>query len=154
MTVLQGHIQIGQAQALGHQRNNLIHVWVGVHIVQTHPSTVGLGQFAKRPNQVKHTGLNGAAFMKTHHVFRIDPVGGGVLAHHQQLLHTRVKQALGFIQHLANRATHQVATHRGNDAKRTAVVTPFTDFQIRIVARREFDALWWNQISKRIVRFG
>ena len=39
-----------------------------------------------------------------------------------------------------DRARHEVAAHRRNDAERAAVVAAFGDLQVRVVLRRELDA--------------
>ena len=70
----------------------------------------------------------------------------------QQLLHAGLHQVLGLLHHLADRAAHEVAAHRRDDAEGAAVVAAFGDLQVRVVPRRELDALRRHQVDERIVR--
>ena len=47
---------------------------------------------------------------------------------------------------------HEVAAHRRDDAERAAVVAAFGDLQVRVVLRRELDALRRHEVGERIVR--
>ena len=158
MAVLQRYVEVGQDLAFGHQRQNIVHRGVGIHIVQAHPGAVLLGQIAQLLGQLQHAGLDGLAIPETRAVLDIHAIGRSILADHQQLLDTAFKQRLGFLEHIANRTRHQVATHAGNDAEGAAVVTAFGDLQIRIVLGRELDAgiakAAGHQIDKRVVRLG
>ena len=158
MAVLQRYIQVGQHQASCHQRNHLVHTRVGVHIVQAHPGTVGLGQLAQGLDQFEHARLDGLAVVKTGAVFDVHAVGRGVLTDHQQFLDAAFKQGTGLTQHVADRARHQVAAHRRDDAESAAVVAAFADLEVGVMPRRELDAgdakRIGHQIDKGVVRLG
>ena len=80
------------------------------------------------------------------------------MADHQQLLHATFKQRPGIAQNIADRARNQITPHRWDDTEGTAVVAALAYFQIGIVPRRQLDTGnpkgVWNQVDKRIVRFG
>ena len=84
-------------------------------------------------------------------MLHIDAVGGGVLGDHQQLLHARLFQALGFGQHVADGAAHQIPAHGGDDAEGAAVVAPFGNLQIGVVARGQLDAVGRYQTGEGVV---
>ena len=117
--------------------------------MQTHPST----ELRQLLYQLLHVGFDRTTVDKTGAKFDIHTIRAGVLRHDEQLFYTRLNEFLGFTHHIANRPRNQIATQRWDDAKRAAMVATFGNFQIRIVARRELDALRWNQINKRIMRF-
>jgi hypothetical protein len=98
--------------------------------------------------------LTGLPSQKPGAVLHVDAVGRGVLAHHQQFLDARLEQPLGLAQHVADRPRHQVAAHARDDAERAAMVAALADLQVRVVARRQLDALRRHQVDERIVRLG
>ena len=108
--------------------------------MQPDPGAVRLGNLTECLNQFQHAGFDRLAIKKAGAVFHVNTVGRGVLADDQQLFDAAFKKRTGFNQYITNGTRHQIAAHRRNDAKRAAVVAAFTDFQIRIVARRELDA--------------
>ena len=126
--------------------------------MQTHPGTVGLGNFAQLLHQVQQAGLDRFAVPETGAVFNVNAIGRGVLADHQKLLDAAGKQRLRFAQHIADGARDQITAHRRNDAKGTAVVAAFADLEVGKVARRELDACdakgIGHQVDKGVMRFG
>ncbi|EWS65537.1 hypothetical protein Y695_01201 [Hydrogenophaga sp. T4] len=154
VAVLQRNVQVRQAKTFGHQRNDVVHMRVRVHVVQANPGTKALGQFAQRAHQIEHARLDRLAVPEPGAVLHIHPIGRGVLAHHQQFLDTRLEQLARFGQYIADRSAHQITAHGRDDAEGAAVVASFADFQVGVMARRELDALRRHQIDKRVVRLG
>ncbi len=131
---------------------------VGIDVVQPHPGAEGLGQRAKLLAQRQHLRLHRLSVPEAGAELDIDAVGAGVLADHQQFLHTRLEQTPRLAQHIAHRARDQVASHAGNDAKAAAVIAALADLQVGIVARRELDAdlveIRRHEIDEGVVRLG
>ena len=150
--MLERHVEVRQHAPRRHQRQQLVDVRIRIDVVQSHPRAVRLGQPAQCVDQVEHPRLQRLAVPEAGAVANVDAVGTGVLADDQQLLHAGIEQALRFGQHVADRPRHQVAAHRRNDAERAAVVAAFADLQVRVVARRQLDALCRDQIGERVVR--
>mmetsp|Transcript_26280 Transcript_26280/g.62263 ORF Transcript_26280/g.62263 Transcript_26280/m.62263 type:complete len:457 (+) Transcript_26280:435-1805(+) len=152
--MLEGHIQIGQHQAFGHQRQHLVHMRVGVDVVQAHPGTKRLGKLAQLRNEVQHPRLDRLAVPETGPVFDVHAVGRGVLADDQQLLHAALEQRAGLVQHIADRAGHQVSAHARDDAEGAAVVAALADLQVRVVLGRQLDAVARHQVHEGVMRLG
>ncbi len=154
--MLERHIQIRQHMALerafGHHRNDFIDARIRIHVMQTYPCAVLRCEFAERADQIGHARLDRLAVPETGTVFDVDAVCARVLRNHQQFLHAGLEQVLRFEHHVGDRARHEVAAHRRDDAERTAVVAAFGNFQVRVVARRELHAGSRHQIDERIVR--
>ena len=148
--MLEGDIQIRQDFALGHQRDDFIHMRVRVDIVQAHPGA----QLAQLFAQLGHPCAHRAALPEAGAVFDVHAVGAGVLRHHQQLFGAALDQRFGFFQHFMHRPAVQIAAQTGDDAEGAAVITAFRNFQIGIVARGELDASSRHQVHERIVRLG
>ena len=109
---------------------------IGVNIMQPHPHT----QIAQCACEFGHAGFQWLAAPKAGAVFDVDTVGAGVLRNHQQFLYTCFHQIFCFLHHLANRAAHQIATHRRNDAEGATVIAALSDFEIGVVIGGELDA--------------
>ena len=62
--VLEGHVQVGQHQALCHHRQDLVDVRVGVDVVQAHPGAMRLGDLARLLDQVEELGPDRAPSQK------------------------------------------------------------------------------------------
>ena len=75
MGVLKGNVEIGQDQPLGHQRDQMAHMRVGVDIMQPHPSAQ-LPQFAGQIGDMRAQIALGCRF-------NINAIGAGVLRDHQ-----------------------------------------------------------------------
>lgn len=156
MRMLERHVEIRQHVALerafGHQRNHFVDARIRIHVVQAHPRAVLGGEFAERGDEVGHAGLDRLAVPEARAVLHVDAVCARILRDHEQFLHARLEQVLGFEHHFGDRTRHEIAAHRRDDAERAAVVAAFRDLQIRVVARRELDAGGRHEIDERVVR--
>ena len=119
--MLERNVEVGQDQPVGHQRNQLAHVGVGVDVVQAHPWLVVAAQAAKITREVGDVGAMAAIFG----VFDVDAVSRRVLANHQQFFNAILDQLFSLAQHGMGRAALQFAAHVGNDAELALVVTTF-----------------------------
>ena len=45
--MLERHVQVGQHAAVGHQRQHLVDMRIGIDVVQAHPGAMRLGQLAE-----------------------------------------------------------------------------------------------------------
>jgi len=153
MAVLERHVEVRQHAAARHQGNHFVHGWVWIDVMQAHPRAEGLGQVAQRLHQLQHARLHGPAVEEASAVSHVDAVGRRVLADHQQFLDAALEQRPCLLQHVADRAAHQVAAHRGDDAEGAAMVAALADLEVRVMARRELDAGRGHQVDEGIVRF-
>ena len=145
--VLERDVEIGQHLALGHQRNDVVDVRVGVDVMQPHPDA----EFAQRLRQVDELRADFLVAPFAGSIFDVEPIGRGVLRDHQQFLDAGGDQFLGLAQHVGGRARHQIAAQARDDAERAAVVAAFGNLQIGVVPRRQLDAFRRHQIEERIV---
>ena len=145
--MLQGHVQVGQDGAFRHERNDLIHLGIGIDIVQAYPC----GQLSQGLGEADQAGFHGLAGNEIRAVFQIDAIGAGILGHHQQLAHPCFYQTLGLCNDFMQRAAHQVATQSGDDAELATVVTALGNLEIGIVPGRELDPLGRNQAGPGIM---
>ena len=135
--MLKGDVEIGQDLAVDHQADDLVDMRVGVDIMQSHPDT----EFAKLPGEVDEFRANLAVLPRACRVFQIDAIGRGVLGNDQEFLDPRSDQPLRLAQHVVGRARDEVAAQFRDDAEAAAVVAALRNLQIRVVPRRQFDAL-------------
>ena len=63
--MLQRHIEVREHQAFSHQRQHLVHMRIGVDIVQAHPGAVLLGHLAHLRDQSSMRVLNRLAVPET-----------------------------------------------------------------------------------------
>jgi hypothetical protein len=134
--VLERDVQVWQELAVRHQRHHLVHVRVRIDVVQAHPRAE-LGQPSHNAFiRVSYIAPAPAALG----VLQVHAVGAGVLRDHQQFLDAAAHQLLGLAQHLVDRARHQVAAHRRDDAEAATVVAAFGNLQVRVVPRRRASA--------------
>ena len=82
----------------------------------------------------------------------VDAVGGGVLADDEQLLDASLHEPLGLGHHVARGTAGEAPAQVRDDAERAAVVAALGDLQIRVVARREAQALGRHQVDEGIVQ--
>lgn len=108
----------------------MVHMGIRVDIMQSYPHA----QICQCFTQAKHAGLNGAALPETGAILDVYAVGTGVLGDHQQLLHTGNHQPLCLLQYIANTATHQLASHRGNYAETAAMIAALGNLHVGIMA--------------------
>jgi hypothetical protein len=71
--VLEGHVQVGQHAAGGHQRQHLVDVRVRVDVVQPHPGAERLGQLGQLLAQVGMRVLTGLPSKKPVRYFTSTP---------------------------------------------------------------------------------
>ena len=69
--VLERDVEIGQHLALGHQRDHVVDMRVGIDVMQPHPGA----EFAERPRQIEEAGAHLAALPVACRVFDVDPIG-------------------------------------------------------------------------------
>ena len=79
--VLEGDVEIGEEQALGHQRDDRVDVRIGIDVVKAHPGA----ELAEFLGEVGNVAGPGGRFHWLG-VVDVDAVGGGVLADDQQFL--------------------------------------------------------------------
>ncbi len=146
--VLEGDVEVGQDLALGHQRDDAIDVRIGIDVVQAHPGA----ELAKRCAQILEARRQRAALPLALRVLEVEAVGARVLADDQELLHAGFDETLGLGHHVRRRAARKIAAQGWDDAEGAAVVAALGNFQIRVVARREAQALRRHEVDVRIVQ--
>ena len=77
--MLQRHIQVGQDLALRHQRNDFIHMRVGIDIMQSHPHP----EIAQGLRQFGHAGFDWPPAPEAGLVFHVHAVSAGILRNYQ-----------------------------------------------------------------------
>ncbi len=117
--MLERHVEIGERLAFRHQRNDLVHVRIGIDVMQANPDP----ELAERAGERDELGRDLAPLPAAGRIFEIDPVGGGVLRDDQELLDAGRDQALGLAEHISGRPGGQIAAQLWDDAERAAVVT-------------------------------
>ncbi len=121
---------------------------VGIDVVQPHPGA----EFAQRRGEVGEAGGDVAAAPFAGRVFQVQPVGAGILADHQQLLHPGRDEALRLAQHVARRAAVQPAAQRRNDAEGAGIVAALGNLQEGVMARRQMQPFRRHQVEERVMR--
>ncbi len=135
------------APCVGHQRDDLIDMRVGVDVVQPHPCA----EFAEFAGEIEEACINLAVVEFACGVFDIHAVGRRVLRDDQHSL------VPAFTSFSASRSTSamgrgdEIAAQLRNDAERAAMIAAFGNLQIGVVARRELDALRRQKIEVRVV---
>ena len=119
--MLERHVEIGQHFAVGHQRNDVVDVRVGVDVVQPHPDAE-LAQFAR---EVEEFRPHLAALPGARRIFHIDAVGRGVLGNDQKFLDAGGDQLFRLAQHVGGRPRHQIAAQFRDDAEAAAIIATF-----------------------------
>ncbi len=145
--VLERDVEIGQHLSLGHQRNHVVDMRIRIHVVHAHPDA----ELAQPARQVEETRF---VFLPTPlglAVTDVDAVSRGVLRDDQQLLDAGARELFAFAQHFVDGSAGQQAAHRRNDAEAALVVAALGDLEIRVVTRREPDALRRHQVDEGIV---
>ena len=148
--MLEGDVEVGQHLALGHQRQHVVDMRIGIHIVHAHPDA----ELAQPARQVEEARFVLGAAEGGGLVAQVHAIGAGVLRDHQQFLDAGSHQPLGLGQHLVDGARGQQAAQRRDDAEAALVVAALGNLQVGIMARREPDALRRHQIDEGIVRAG
>jgi hypothetical protein len=145
--MLERHVEVGQHLALRHERDDLVHMRIRIDVMQAHPGT----ELAELAREVDEAAIDLAASPRLGPVLEIGTVGARVLRDHEELPHAGVLEANRLVQHLPDRATRKVATHRGNDAEAATVIAALGNLEIGVVPRRETHALWRHEVHERVV---
>ncbi len=135
MAVLERDVEVGQDAALGHQRDQLADVRVGVDVVEPHPGAEG----AELAGEVGDVAADRAAAPVVGVVAAVGAVGGGVLADDEELAHAGRDQPLGLAQDGVRRPRDELAAHVGDDAEAALVVTTLGNLEVAVVPRRELN---------------
>ena len=124
---------------VGHQRDQVAHMRVGVDVVQADPCP----EFAQIACQIEDVGSGLAVAPRVRAYLRSSAVGGGVLGNDQQFFDASLDQLFRLAQDGVGGAGGQFAAHVWDDAELALVVTALGDFQVAVVARGERDACGW-----------
>ena len=143
--MLEGDVEVGKDLALGHQRDDLVDMRVGIDVVEADPGA----ERAQLAGEIDELGAHVALLPAARRVFHVDAVGAGVLRDDQQFLHAGLHQPLGLAQHVGGRARDEIAAQLRDDAEGAAVIAAFGNLQIGVVARRQLDALRRHQVDER-----
>ena len=100
--MLEGNVEIRQHAALGHQRQNLVDMGIGIDIVQAHPDA----ERAERLGEAQEARLVILSAPGALGVAEIEPIGARVLRDDEKLLHAGGDEPL--------RLAHDVAERRGS----------------------------------------
>ena len=125
---------------------------VGVDVVQPDPRLFPFRQRRELAHELRHPRAHRPTRDEVGAIAQVDAVGARVLRDHQQLPDAALQQALGFAHDLADRARHEVAAHRGDDAEAATMIAAFGDLEIGVMLRRQLDAVVGDQVHERIVR--
>ena len=74
--MLEGNVEIGQDLALGHQRDDLVDMRIGIDVVQAHPGP----ELAELAGEVEEARPHLAIAPEARLILEVDAVGAGVLA--------------------------------------------------------------------------
>ena len=146
--VLERDVEIGQHLALGHQRDDLVDVRVGVDVVEPDPGA----ELAELPGEVEEARAHLPVAPEARLVLHVDAVGAGVLRDDEDLLHAGLHEPLGLAQHLGGRAADEIAAELRDDAERAAVGAALGDLEIGVVPGRQLHALRRHEVHERVVR--
>ena len=97
--MLEGNVEVGEDESLGHQRNDLVDMRVGVDVVQSHPDA----ERAELADEIEELRPHLALAPAARFVAQVDPVGTSILRDDQQLLHPGLHEPLGLAQHVGGR---------------------------------------------------
>ncbi len=150
--MLKRNVEIGQDQPVGHQRDDLIDMGVGIDIVEANPAVHRRHDLAQFAGEVGHVGDDLLPLPHARFAADVDAIGRGVLADHQQFLRPRLDQLFSLAQDRVGAAADQVAAQRRDDAEGAAMVAPLADLQIAVMARRELEPAVRHQIEERVGR--
>ena len=120
---------------------------IRVNVMQAYPCAMRPAECVELAREFDEARLHRSAAEESRPISHVNTVSARVLRYDEQLLYTGAQQPFRFSKNVADRTRHEIAAHRRNDAERAAVIASFADLQIRIVTRRELDALWRNEID-------
>ena len=136
-SMLQRHVEIGQQGTIGHQREQLVDVRIGIDVVQPHP----LEQLPQALAQRDQIGWQRLPAPLVAAVAEVHAIGGRVLGDDQEFLHAGFRQRLRLTQHLTHRPRCQLAAQARNHAEGAAVVAALGDLEVSVMARRQLHAV-------------
>ena len=116
--MLEGDVEVGEDQPVGHQRDDVVDVRIGIDVMKPDPGA----ELAQLAGEVGHVGADFFAFPRPCFVAEVDAVGAGVLADDQQLLRARSDEFLRFAQDRVRAAADEVAAQVRDDAERAAMI--------------------------------
>ena len=136
--VLERDVEVRQQLAVGHQRDDVVDVRIRIDVVQARPHAEFATGLRTAPSCASGTPCRASRARRTSRRRRRRrcPARSPAVR-----LHAAHRELLGFAQHLVDRARHQVAAHRRDDAEAAAVVAAFGNLQVRVVLRRQLDAV-------------
>ena len=97
--MLEGNVEIGQHFAVRHQRQNVVHMGIGIDIVQPHPHA----ERAERLGKTEEARLVILPAPGALGVTEIEPIGARILRDDEKLLDARGNEALGLAHDVAQR---------------------------------------------------
>ena len=143
--MLEGNVEVGKDEPFGHQRNDVVHVGVGVDIMQPHPGA----ELAEFTRQIGHVGADLFTLPHPRLMPDVDAIGAGVLTDDQQLPRSGSDELLGLAQYRVGAAADEVAAKVRDDAEGAAVIAALGDLQIAIMPGRELETRFGHQINER-----
>ena len=145
--MLERDVEIGEDQPLGHQRDDLVDVRIGIDVVEPHPAgSPSLPSSRARSVMWARTSL---ALPRPRLVADVDAIGRRVLADDQQFLGAGGDQLLGLAQDRVGAAADEVAAQMRDDAEGAAVIAALGNLQIAVVARRQLEPGFGHQVDER-----
>ena len=119
---------------------------VGVDVVEPGPHVELAHLLRERQELRRHI----AAAEFAGRVLEVQPIGAGILRDHEKLFRPARHQSLGLIEDRCQRAGGEVAANLRDDAERAAVVAALGNLQVRIVPRRQPQALLGEQVDELV----
>ncbi len=139
--MLEGNVEIGSDEPLGHQRDDGVDMGVGVDIMEADPRplTVRRPEGAKLPREIGHMGAHLAALPLARLVPGVDAISRRVLADDEQFARAGGDQFLRLAQHCVDPAAGELSAQRRDDAEGATVVAAFGNLEVAVMARGELD---------------
>jgi len=117
-SVLEGNIEIGQHEAFGHQRDDIINMGVGIDVMEADPCAE-LAEFA---GEIDEFGADLAIFPLACGIFDVETVGGRILRDDEEFLDASIDEFFRFAEHITDGAGDEISAQFGDDAKRATIV--------------------------------
>ena len=118
--VLKRDVEIGQDLALGHQRQHLVDMRIGVDIVQPDPGA----EATECRAQIVEPRLERLAAPVARREFQVDAVSAGILADDEKLTDAARNELLGLLHHIGGGAARQHAPQLRDDAEEHLLLQP------------------------------
>ena len=116
--MLEGNIEIGQHEAFGHERDDVVNMGVRVDVMEADPCAE-LAEFA---GEIDEFGADLAIFPLACGIFDVETVGGRVLRDDEEFLDASIDEFFRFAEHITDGAGDEIAAQFGDDAERAAIV--------------------------------